>query len=101
MPTNRIEWVNLDPSLTENRVYRSLGSFTASTPPAVLATVGASDVLYDDVTAVDGVDYYYAVGAFNGIDESITLATPFPTGSGGGGGPLAAPTNIRFTVTPE
>lgn len=47
----------------EIRVYRATAPFDATTLPAVLATLAADTLTYDDTTALPGVSYWYAVAA--------------------------------------
>lgn len=64
MPTVRLDWS--DPNSGANqedeiRVYRSTTSFNEDSLPAILATIPADSVLYDDITVLSGQTYFYAI----------------------------------------
>jgi len=93
MATVRLTWTDANSGAAQEdeiRIYRATSAFDATTLPAVLATLPADTLTYDDTTAVDGLSYWYAVAA----EKNDVLAISF-TGEVEvvGGAPLAS-----FTV---
>jgi hypothetical protein len=66
MATVRLTWTDPNSGAAQEdeiRIYRATSAFDATTLPAVLATLPADTLTYDDTTAVDGLSYWYAVAA--------------------------------------
>lgn len=75
MPTVRLTWTDLNSGAIQEdeiRVYRSETDFDEGSLPAVLATLDADTVTYDDTTADDDTTYYYAVSAVRGAFEAVS-----------------------------
>jgi hypothetical protein len=73
--TARLDWTDLNSGGAQEdefRVYRSTASFDSSSLPAVLATVAADVVTYDDTTAVEGLTYFYGVAAVKGVAIALS-----------------------------
>lgn len=63
--TIRITWSDPNGPLTQEeevRIYRSTTAFDAGSLPAVLATLPANTVSYDDTSAAPDTSYWYGVG---------------------------------------
>jgi hypothetical protein len=95
--------------VVEYRIYRAQTSGGYGT---ALATVAAGTTTYQDTTAVDGVDFYYVVRAFDGQNESVDSNEAGPVMSTDNSAPTLSnfdpmpgardvpqDTNISFTAT--
>lgn len=76
MATVRLTWTDLNSGALQEdeiRVYRADAPFDADTLPAILDTLAADTLTYDDTTAVDDESYWYAVAMVKGADLAISF----------------------------
>lgn len=78
MPTVRLTWTDPNSGAAQEdeiRVYRDTAPFDAETLPAVLDTLAADEVTYDDTTALSGTSYWYAVAMVKDGVEKLAFTT--------------------------
>lgn len=62
----RLTWLDLNASEEGHYIYRSTSPMDPQNLPTPIATLGPNVGLYDDGNIVEGLTYYYRVGAFSG-----------------------------------
>lgn len=88
MATVRLTWANPNIAavlpVDEVRIYRDTADFDAGSLPAILATIGATDLTYDDTTASEGLSYWYAVAFEKGDKLALSFTGEVVVDTGGG-----------------
>lgn len=86
MATVRLTWTDPNSGAAQEdeiRIYRDTTPFDADTLPAVLDTLAADTVTYDDTTAASGTSYWYAVAAEKDGVLAISFSDEFETSGAG------------------
>ena len=88
MATVRLTWTNPNTGATlpadEVRIYRATADFDADSLPSILATIGGTDLTYDDATATEGLSYWYAVGFEKDGKVALSFTGEVVVDTGGG-----------------
>lgn len=88
-----LSWKDNNLSEDGHRIYRSSTPIDPDNLPEPLAVVGADLTQFEDVTAEEGVLYYYRVSAFKGASEAVSVEIR-ADGDDPGPGPGDLPENI-------